>query len=138
MTVKMDDCHRPIRLVNAAQQGQSNSVVTSKCDDPRQHPARLRDTLLVCSGERLAHEEGVVTVFNLLDCPGIVVTDFRFISQSIRCLLISEASTYDVTGISPQSRILKSSWKGFACRGTLYPPLNPNLREPFFDHPNTE
>lgn len=48
----------------------------------------------------------------------------------VRSLLVS-VLTYEVTGISPQSRILNSLWKGLASRGTLYPPLNPNLREPF-------
>lgn len=33
-----------------------------------------------------------------------------------------KAITYDVTGISPQSRTLAQLSKGFASRGTLYPP----------------
>lgn len=32
-------------------------------------------------------------------------------------------NTYEVTGISPQSRIRRSLVNGFALRGTLYPPL---------------
>jgi hypothetical protein len=35
-----------------------------------------------------------------------------------------------VTGISPQSTTLAHELKGFAFNGTLYPPLNPILREP--------
>lgn len=38
--------------------------------------------------------------------------------------------SYEVTGISPQSMTLAQELKGFALSGTLYPPLNPILREP--------
>lgn len=39
-------------------------------------------------------------------------------------------STYDVTGISPQSRTLAQLLKGLVAKGTLYPPLKRTLREP--------
>jgi hypothetical protein len=41
-------------------------------------------------------------------------------------------TTYDVTGISPQSRTVAQLLNGFVSNGTLYPPLNPTLREPMF------
>lgn len=44
--------------------------------------------------------------------------------------LVSFSGTYEVTGMSPQSMTLAQELKGFALSGTLYPPLNPTLREP--------
>ena len=41
--------------------------------------------------------------------------------------------SYDVTGMSPQSITLPQKLKGFDAKGTLYPPLNPSLREPLFE-----
>lgn len=38
--------------------------------------------------------------------------------------------SYDVTGISPQSRTVAQLLKGFVSKGTLYPPLKPILCEP--------
>ena len=40
------------------------------------------------------------------------------------------ATTYEVTGISPQSNTLAQLLNGFAPSGTLYPPLKRTLREP--------
>lgn len=44
--------------------------------------------------------------------------------------IVVAGSTYEVTGMSPQSMTLAHELKGFALSGTLYPPLNPTLREP--------
>lgn len=38
---------------------------------------------------------------------------------------------YEVTGISPQSSTVAQELNGLVSSGTLYPPLNRTLREPF-------
>jgi hypothetical protein len=74
-------------------------------------------------------QKKVVAFFDLLQSVGIVVS-------SVQCQQLqmpsnhSVESTYDVTGMSPQSMTLAQELKGFALSGTLYPPLNPTLREP--------
>ena len=77
----------------------------------------------VCSG--LAHEHAVVAFFDLVKCPGVIVT-----SRVSSRLVELRHHTYDVTGMSPQSMTVAQSLNGLASNGTLYPPLNRTLREP--------
>lgn len=74
MTIKMNHRHRPIRLVNTPQQRQRDGMVTSHGDNPREGLVGLGETTFVSVGERLAHEEAVVALFDLLDCPGVVIS----------------------------------------------------------------
>ena len=74
MTIKMDHRHRSIRLVDTPQQRQRDGMITSHGDNPWKGLAGLGETIFVGVGERLAHEEAVVALFNLLDCPGVVVS----------------------------------------------------------------
>lgn len=63
---------------------------------------------------------------NLLDRIGIVIA-----SEVSKIRHESIILTYEVTGISPQSKTVAQELNGFASSGTLYPPLNRILREPF-------
>lgn len=76
MTIKMNHRHWPICLVNTPQQRQRDGMVTPHGDNPREGLAGLGETAFVGVGERLAHEEAVVALFDLLDCPGIVISVF--------------------------------------------------------------
>ena len=51
---------------------------------------------------------------------------------SICTIADADSRTYDVTGMSPQSRTVAQLLNGFVSNGTLYPPLKPTLREPVF------
>lgn len=76
MTIKMNHRHRPIRPVNTPQQRQRDGMVTAHGDNPREGLASLRETIFIGVGEGLAHEDAVVAFFDLLDCPGVVVSVF--------------------------------------------------------------
>lgn len=73
--------------------------------------------------------------FDLLD------GEFVVVSVGLSVLLVRRRRssfwtgfTYEVTGISPQSMTVAHELNGFASSGTLYPPLNPTLREPLTPH----
>lgn len=68
-----------------------------------------------------------MTFFDLVESPGVVVP-MRLTISVVGCLKWKK--TYEVTGISPQSRTVAQLLKGFVSSGTLYPPLKPTLREP--------
>ena len=53
--------------------------------------------------------------FDLLDCIGVVISE----KPSEPLLMRMSYETYDVTGISPQSRTVAQLLKGLASRGTL-------------------
>lgn len=74
-----------------------------------------------------AAQKEVVTFLNLLQRKGVVVPRLK---SALEIILASMTAAYEVTGISPQSITLAQELNGFACSGTLYPPLNPILREP--------
>ena len=73
-------------------------------------------------------KQALVTVLNLLDCDIIIVW-----TGKVRVVRMGEWERYErtyVTGISPQSTILKPELKGLTSRGTLYPPQRVNRRDP--------
>lgn len=71
---------------------------------------------LFCIRGRCAGEEAVVTVFDLLNCVGVVVAGGRVSAGPV---IVRLSETYDVTGISPQSITVAQLLKGLASRGTL-------------------
>lgn len=88
-----------------------------------------------------------MALLDLVKSPGVVVTSrttkiMRQHDQSFHQEKVSRdvsahfkekkekrdmAQTYEVTGMSPQSNTVAQLLKGFVSRGTLYPPLKPNL-----------
>lgn len=70
-----------------------------------------------------------MALFDLLDCVGVVIAISLVNDTVFRWCF--DYTTYDVTGMSPQSRTLAQLLKGFVSSGTLYPPLKRTLREPF-------
>ncbi len=69
-----------------------------------------------------------MSFLDLVDGVGIIVS---IAPISTATVTIYPSGAYEVTGISPQSRTVAQLLNGFASRGTLYPPLNRTLREPF-------
>lgn len=109
-------------------------MVTAKSDQTGQCLALLRWTGLLSIGVRRAAQEKVVTFFDLLQRIGVVISVGRC-KDSTRSRKSTALRTYDVTGMSPQSMTLAQELNGFALSGTLYPPLNPTLREPLYSQP---
>jgi hypothetical protein len=73
MAVKVDHSHRPVSLVDTAQQWQCDGMITTQGDDARQSLSSPGQSFGVRIGVRLAHEQAVVSFFDLLDGPRIVV-----------------------------------------------------------------
>lgn len=76
MTIEMNHRNRSIGLVNTPQQGQSNCMVTAHSDDAGEGLASSRETVLISVGEGLPHEEIVMAMFDLLNGPAVVVSDY--------------------------------------------------------------
>ena len=73
VAVKVNHRDRPIGLVDAPQQRKCDGMVSSQSDHSRQSLARLGKTGFIRIGVWLAHEDAVVSLFDLLDCIRIVV-----------------------------------------------------------------
>lgn len=73
MTVEVDNSHRSIRAVHAAEQRQSDRVVTAHGDHTREGLVFLREPRLVGVSGRVAHEDAVVAFFDLVDGPFRIV-----------------------------------------------------------------
>lgn len=69
----MDDADGAVFTVDAAEQGQRDGVVTAEGNDTGKSLAPLGETLHVGIGGRLARQDAVVALLDLLDRPGIVV-----------------------------------------------------------------
>lgn len=120
MTVEMNNRHRPISLINTPQQGQCDGMVTTKGNDTGKGLSSTRNTRFIRVSVRLAHQDTIVSFFDLFNCPGVVVSVARLaLSSSIHTGAVLSAQTYEVTGTSPQSKIRMSLVNGFACKGTL-------------------
>lgn len=83
MAVEVNDRDRSVRLVDTSQQGKGDSVVTAESDDTRESLSSLGEALLVRICERLAHQDAVVTLLNLLDSPGIVISMYLSVKSYI-------------------------------------------------------
>lgn len=80
VTVEMDDSHRPIRAVHAAEQRQSDGVITAHGDNTREGLIFLRKSRFVGVSGRVAHEDAVVAFFDLVDSPLRIVGSDRDIA----------------------------------------------------------
>lgn len=80
MTVEMDDGHRPIGAIHAAEQRQSDRVVTAHSDHTWEGLVFLRKPRLVGVSGRVAHEDAVVAFFDLVDGPFRIVRSDRNIA----------------------------------------------------------
>lgn len=69
----MDHGDRPVGSVEAPQDGQGDGMVTAHGDDAGERLAGLGEAFLVGIGEWLSHEDAVVALFDLADCPFVVV-----------------------------------------------------------------
>ncbi len=70
-----------------------------------------------------------MSFLDLVDGVGVIVSATTVRTAAPTTTIDGRA--YEVTGMSPQSSTFAQLSNGFASRGTLYPPLNRTLREPF-------
>lgn len=111
-------------------------MVAAKGDDSREGFAVLGRPFLVrvCGGG--AGEDGVVSFFDLVEGPCVIISSHHQLDRHFSSHQKSglERRTYEVTGISPQSNTVAQLLNGFVANGTLYPPLKRTFREPVFTH----
>ena len=134
MRVEMYNRDWSVCWMDWSQQRQNNGMVTTKGNNSRMVFSINRNWKKLLPGDRIITQGGIcftlkqtlVTVLNLLDCKIIVVW-----AGGVRGMRSngSYERTY-VTGISPQSTILKPELKGLTSRGTLYPPHRVKRRDP--------
>lgn len=94
-------------------------MIASERDNPWQRLSGRGGTFLLSVCCRGAGENAVMTLFDLANCIRVVVSRMDKTSLSPA----QAPQTYEVTGISPQSKTVAQLLKGLASRGTLYPPL---------------
>ena len=136
MRVEMYHRDRSVYWIDWSQQWQNNSMVTTKGNNSRMNFAVKRNWKKLLPSDRIITQGGIcftvkqtlVTVLNLLDCQFIVVWTGR-----LRVMRLGGGEHYErtyVTGMSPQSTILRPELKGLTSRGTLYPPHRVKRRDP--------
>lgn len=73
MAVEVDHAHGAVGAVDGPQQGEGDGVVTSERDDPGQGLALLGRADLLGVGRRLAGQDVVMALLDLVKSPGVVV-----------------------------------------------------------------
>jgi len=113
--IEVDYADGTVGFVHRAEEGQCDCVVAAECYEAGECFLFKggADFCCVCHGG--THEEGVVTFFDLLYGVCIVVS----VRLSVLLNVCGMRGTYEVTGISPQSRTVAQLLKGLASRGTL-------------------
>ena len=120
MAVEVDHADGAVGLVHAAHERERDGVVAAERDDARQRRALDRGPGPVRVGRRLAEEDRAVAVLDLLDGVLVIVPTSAISKTPCRGRdRRRSGGTYEVTGMSPQSRILAQLWKGLAASGTL-------------------
>ena len=136
MRVEMYDRDRSVYWIDRSQQWQNNGMITTKGNNSRMIFSVNRnwkkrfpsDRIITQGGICFTLKQTLVTILNLLNCEFIVVWTGR-----VRVMRTREWERYGrtyVTGISPQSTILRPELKGLTSRGTLYPPHRVKRRDP--------
>jgi hypothetical protein len=124
--IEVDYGDGSVGAVDGAEEWECDGVVAAEGDDSWEGLAVFGRPFLfgVCGGG--PGEDAVVAFFDLVERPGVVVS----VANGQYGLEGIWGGTYDVTGMSPQSKTVAQLLKGFVAKGTLYPPLKPTLREP--------
>jgi hypothetical protein len=122
MAVKVDYGHGTVSTVDRLQQRKGDGVVAAEGDDTGQGLAALGRSFLVRVGGGSAREDVVVSLLDLVESEGVVVPRVAG-SAALEPGIGTSRGTYEVTGMSPQSRTLAQLLNGFVSSGTLYPPL---------------
>jgi hypothetical protein len=73
MAVKVDDSDGTVVPVDTPQDGEDNGMVTSESDNPGKGPSLQSRTLLLSVGVGLSRQDSIMTLFDLVNGPGIVV-----------------------------------------------------------------
>jgi len=126
--IEVDHRDRAIGTVYGAQEGKSDSVITTKSNDSRESLALLGRTDGLGIGFGSAGEDGVMPFLDLFQ--GVVVV-VAVAGAQYSGHQEARTGTYEVTGISPQSMTVAQELKGLALRGTLYPPYRFKRRLPW-------
>lgn len=74
MAVEVNHRNWPVRAVDGPQKRQCDGVVAAQGDDTGECLALLRGAKFVCVGGRVTGEDAVVTFFNLVESPRIVIS----------------------------------------------------------------
>lgn len=124
MAVKVDDTDWPVGTVDATEEWEGDGVVATQSDQTWKCLALLRPSFDMCIGLGRAGEKCVMAFLDLLQGIGIIVTIMISVFKCESSLTVAKesSSTYEVTGISPQSMTVAQLLKGLASSGTLYPP----------------
>lgn len=120
MAVKVNHGHGAVCAVDGTEQRQGDGVVSAEGDDARKSLALDRGAPLVRVRDGGAGEDVEVSLLNLTEGKGVVIS---WQVSGNPPLLMRLGQTYEVTGISPQSRTVAQLLNGLVFRGTLYPPL---------------
>jgi len=122
----VDDGYWAVSTVDRSQKRQSDCVITAESDNSWKGLPVQGWTFLFRVCGRCTGQDRVVSLFDLVKSPGVVI------SAAVSTVVEVRVESYEVTGISPQSSTVAQLLNGFVSNGTLYPPLKPNLREPIF------
>jgi hypothetical protein len=69
----VDDRDWTVSAVDRSEEGQSDCVITSECDDPGKSLPVLGWSFLFGVGRWRASQDGVMPLFNLVESPGVVI-----------------------------------------------------------------
>ena len=87
VAVKVNDADRSIGFIDAPEKRQSDGVIASQSDDPRQSLPSLGNAFLACVGRWSAHQNAIMPFLDLLNrigivIPGLVLVEERALSET--------------------------------------------------------
>lgn len=112
----MDHGDGAVGAVDGAQEGEGDGVVSAEGDDAGEGLPLDPGAAFVGVGGGGAGEDLKVAFLDLFECVGVVVS---WVCVSVCRHLHGRRGSYEVTGMSPQSRTVAQLLKGFVLRGTL-------------------
>src|ERR1700760_1778549 len=107
VAVEVNDAYGAVGAVDRAKKRKSDGMVTTKGDDARERLATLGiEARLLSVGLWCTVEDAVVALFDLFDCPGIVISVEMALSiyPFFLALKVYIRSYWDITTIQNSSR----------------------------------
>ena len=84
MTVEVNDADRPVCAVHTAKKGKRNGVITAERNDAWESLSLLRGSSCMGVRGRSAREKRIVTLFDLFEGVGIVISVLEIVSKTQR------------------------------------------------------